>query len=175
MKKISIFLFLFVSTLANAQSFTLSGKVVDENKNPLAGASILVQETKKGASTDFDGNFSFVLEKGTIQLKFHFWVTALISEKLHFLKMRNMYSNYKQVTTVLEEVLVSAVRVKANSPVTHSNLSKKEIAKRNLGQDIPILLKLSAFGNYIYQMLVLVLVIRIFVFVVLMEVVLMLL
>jgi len=43
-------------------------------------------------------------------------------------------------STVLEEVLVSAVRVKANAPVTHSNLSKKEIAKRNLGQDIPILL-----------------------------------
>ena len=41
---------------------------------------------------------------------------------------------------MLDEVLVSAVRVKADSPVTHSNLTKEEIAKRNLGQDIPILL-----------------------------------
>ncbi|WP_299383671.1 TonB-dependent receptor [uncultured Lacinutrix sp.] len=40
----------------------------------------------------------------------------------------------------LDEVLVSAVRVKADAPVTHSNLTKKQIAKRNLGQDIPILL-----------------------------------
>lgn len=40
----------------------------------------------------------------------------------------------------LDEVLVKAVRVKATAPVTHSNLSKKEIAKRNLGQDIPMLL-----------------------------------
>lgn len=40
----------------------------------------------------------------------------------------------------LDEVVVSAVRVKAASPITHSNVSKKEIAKRNLGQDIPILL-----------------------------------
>ncbi|ARN78819.1 TonB-dependent receptor [Nonlabens spongiae] len=40
----------------------------------------------------------------------------------------------------LDEVLVKAVRVDANSPITHSNLSKEEIAKRNLGQDIPILL-----------------------------------
>lgn len=40
----------------------------------------------------------------------------------------------------LDEVLVRAVRVKATSPITHSNLSKKDIEQRNLGQDIPILL-----------------------------------
>ncbi|MDO1501827.1 TonB-dependent receptor [Winogradskyella maritima] len=40
----------------------------------------------------------------------------------------------------LDEVLVKAVRVDAKSPITHSNVSKKEIAKRNLGQDIPMLL-----------------------------------
>ena len=48
--------------------------------------------------------------------------------------------NLQSEVNVLDEVLVSAVRVKANAPVTHSNLSKEEIAKRNLGQDIPILL-----------------------------------
>ena len=141
MKKISIFLFLFVSTLANAQSFTLSGKVVDENKNPLAGASILVQETKKGASTDFDGNFSFVLEKGIYSVEVSFLGYSTISEKITLSKDEEYVIELQTGTTILEEVLVSAVRVKANSPVTHSNLSKKEIAKRNLGQDIPILLK----------------------------------
>ncbi|ARN72422.1 TonB-dependent receptor [Nonlabens tegetincola] len=40
----------------------------------------------------------------------------------------------------LDEVLVKAVRVNANSPITHSNVSKEELAKRNLGQDIPTLL-----------------------------------
>lgn len=40
----------------------------------------------------------------------------------------------------LEEVLVRSVRVDADSPITHSNLSAEEIEKRNLGQDIPILL-----------------------------------
>ena len=40
----------------------------------------------------------------------------------------------------LDEVLVKAVRVDAKSPITHSNVTKKEIAKRNLGQDIPVLL-----------------------------------
>ncbi|WP_298894160.1 TonB-dependent receptor [uncultured Psychroserpens sp.] len=43
-------------------------------------------------------------------------------------------------TEKLDEVLVKAVRVEATSPITHSNVTKKELAKRNLGQDIPVLL-----------------------------------
>lgn len=39
-------------------------------------------------------------------------------------------------TEKLDEVLVKAVRVKADSPITHSNLKKEELEKRNLGQDI---------------------------------------
>ncbi len=40
----------------------------------------------------------------------------------------------------LDEVLVKAIRVEASSPITHSNVSKAELATRNLGQDLPILL-----------------------------------
>ena len=43
-------------------------------------------------------------------------------------------------TQNLDEVFVKAVRVQPNAPITHSNVTKKDIAKRNLGQDIPILL-----------------------------------
>jgi iron complex outermembrane receptor protein len=141
MKKISIFLFLFVSTLANAQSFTLSGKVVDENKNPLAGASILVQETTKGTFTNDEGNFSLKINQGKYKIKISHlgYKTGYFDQEINQdeeIVLQLILSKY-----VLEEVLVSAVRVKANSPVTHSNLSKKEISKRNLGQDIPILLK----------------------------------
>lgn len=41
---------------------------------------------------------------------------------------------------ILDEVLVSAIRVTKESPVTFSNLTKAELNPRNLGQDIPILL-----------------------------------
>jgi len=40
-------------------------------------------------------------------------------------------------TQNLDEVLVKAVRVNADAPITHSNLNKEELEKRNLGQDIP--------------------------------------
>jgi len=140
MKKISIFLFLFVSTLANAQSFSLSGKVVDENKNPLAGASILVKEIKKGTTTDVDGTFRFNLTKGKYTIEVSFLGYKTLSKKITLSKNEETIIELQTGSTVLEEVLVSAVRVNAEVPVTFSNLTKKEIAKRNLGQDIPILL-----------------------------------
>lgn len=140
MKKISIFLFLFVSTLANAQSYQLSGKVIDKNKEPLPGASILVKELKKGTSADFDGNFSFTLNKGTYTLEVSFLGYKKISEKIILSKNEEYIIQLNSDETVLDEVLVAAVRANTDIPVTFSNLSKKEIAKRNLGQDIPVLL-----------------------------------
>jgi len=64
MKKITIFLFLFVSVLTNAQKVTVSGKIVDKNQKILTGATVLVKETNQGLSSDLDGNFSFKLNKG---------------------------------------------------------------------------------------------------------------
>ncbi|TMM30022.1 TonB-dependent receptor [Polaribacter aestuariivivens] len=140
MKKISIFLFLFASILANAQSFTLSGKVVDENKKPLPEASVFVKEIKKGTSTDVSGNFAFKLSKGTYTVEVSFLGYKTISEKITLSKDENYLIQLKAEYAVLDEILVSAIRVNADIPVTFSNLSKKEIAKRNLGQDIPILM-----------------------------------
>lgn len=40
----------------------------------------------------------------------------------------------------LDEVLVSAIRVTQESPVTFTNLTKNQMKSRNLGQDIPILM-----------------------------------
>jgi iron complex outermembrane receptor protein len=52
------------------------------------------------------------------------------------------FSQVKDTTKVnqLDEVLVSAIRVTSKTPVTFSNLDKKDIKTRNLGQDIPILM-----------------------------------
>ena len=140
MKKITIFLFLFVSILTNAQTFTLNGKVVNENKEPLPGATILVKEENKGTSTDFDGKFRVNFPKGKYLIQVSFVGYKSVSKEISLTKNDAIEFILSANSTVLEEVLVSAVRVKANAPVTHSNLSKKEIAKRNLGQDIPILL-----------------------------------
>ncbi len=46
----------------------------------------------------------------------------------------------KDTITQLDAVFVSAIRVNKKAPVSFSDINKKEIAPRNLGQDIPILL-----------------------------------
>ena len=61
-----------------------------------------------------------------------------------FLGICSAYGQEKQQDSTkvekLDEVLVKAVRVDAKSPITHSNVTKEDLAKRNLGQDIPMLL-----------------------------------
>ncbi|TVZ56099.1 iron complex outermembrane receptor protein [Lutibacter sp. Hel_I_33_5] len=140
MKKNIFFLFLFTSILVNSQTFTLSGKVVDESNQSLPEATILVKETNQGTSTDFDGKFQLKLSKGTYKIEVSHvgFKTGYFTQEIS--KNEDIIIKLISDSTVLDEVLVSAVRVKADAPVTHSNLSKKEIAKRNLGQDIPILM-----------------------------------
>lgn len=55
-----------------------------------------------------------------------------------FAKAQNAPQTTIDTTKVnaLEEVLLQSVRVNADSPITHSNLSKAKLAERNLGQDI---------------------------------------
>lgn len=43
-------------------------------------------------------------------------------------------------TNQLDEVFISAIRATSKTPMSFSNLTKKDISPRNLGQDIPILL-----------------------------------
>ncbi|MDC0176618.1 TonB-dependent receptor [Polaribacter sp.] len=140
MKKITFFLFLFASILANAQTFTLNGKVVNENNESLAGATVLVKESNKGTSTDFDGKFRVNLPKGTSTIQVSFVGYKTVSKEISLTKNDAIEFVLFTNATVLEEVLVAAVRVQSDAPIAHSNLTKKEIAKRNLGQDIPVLL-----------------------------------
>ncbi len=55
----------------------------------------------------------------------------------------NNLKNLDSLTTILnlEEVTVSAIKAKNDTPVSFVNLSKENIEKTNLAQDIPILLK----------------------------------
>jgi iron complex outermembrane recepter protein len=70
---------------------------------------------------------------------FYYYLFSL----LFFLFSLHTFSQEKKDSikaNMLDEVLVAAIRVNAKIPVTFSNLEKREIAKRNLGQDIPILM-----------------------------------
>lgn len=67
-----IFLFVFLAfhSLALAQ-IKVTGQVTDEAKNPLPGVSVLIKDSKKGTTTDFDGKFNIDAKQGEI-LEFSF-------------------------------------------------------------------------------------------------------
>ncbi len=65
MKHILMGLLLALLTLpAMAQDAVVTGNVVDENGDPVIGASVLVEGTKTGTVTDIDGNYSLSVPKG---------------------------------------------------------------------------------------------------------------
>ncbi len=138
-KNLVAFLIIVFSMNANAQElFKLSGKVTD-GTNPLPGVSIVIKGTSKGVSTNFDGEFSIQLKKGTYIL-----VVSAISQpkevKVNLVKDTFLSIDMADSFVNLEEVLVSATRANEKTPVAFTNITKKEIESKNLGQDLPILL-----------------------------------
>ena len=139
-KVVAFLMVLFATLTANAQNFILKGNVFNTNQEPLIGATIIIKDLKKGTSTDFEGNFKLQLAKGIHSLEVSYVGYKTVIKKIKLLENQTINIQLIADATTLDEVLVSAVRVKSDAPVTHSNLTKKEIAKRNLGQDIPMLL-----------------------------------
>lgn len=59
---------------------------------------------------------------------------------LSFTAFSQNQANDSTKVNTLSEVLVSAIRSDSKTPISFSNLTKQDLAPRNLGQDIPILL-----------------------------------
>ena len=66
MRQILLYLFLLITISVSAEQFLIKGKVVDENNEPLIGATVYVKGTSRGTATDINGNYSIVVEKGEI-------------------------------------------------------------------------------------------------------------
>ena len=60
---LSSFLLMFAFGFT-VQAQSISGTVTDENGVPLPGATVLVEGTQNGVSTDFDGNYSISASSG---------------------------------------------------------------------------------------------------------------
>ena len=96
LKKIFVIGFLLLSAFAQAQ--TVSGTVSDRDGIPLPGVSVVIKNTTKGGSTDFDGNF--VLQNvemgGTIVFSYVGFTTQEI-----------VVNNFESLTIVMQEDMES--------------------------------------------------------------------
>ena len=69
MKKslLSALLLLVAAFTAQAQNITVQGTVLSKtDSEPLIGATVMSEATKKGVATDLDGNFTLTVPQGSM-------------------------------------------------------------------------------------------------------------
>jgi len=131
--------FLLAAGTAHAQ--TVEGRVVDAaTSEPLAGATVLEKGTNNGTSADDDGVFSLTLTQSGSELSISFvgyrTKEVTVEDPEIFLNIR-----LDESVLISGEIFVSALRVDESTPIAYSNISRFDIEKENLGQDIPYLVQ----------------------------------
>jgi len=107
MKKLLLLLGLVTSTIAFAQT-TVSGKVVDQNGQPVANANIVVVGQSEGAVADFDGNFMFSSTQTppfSVRVSSIGYSTATVS-----FNGSSLTVTLNEASTALDEIIISASR-----------------------------------------------------------------
>lgn len=142
MKKLFLITTLILPLFSFAQ-YQLNGKVFDESNNTeLVGANIYVDGAFNAAYSDKDGEFSLnriMSEKVEIIASYIGYQTDTIT--IDLTKNEEIVIYLEPLSYQTEEVIISGTRVIGNAPATKIDVSKKELAKNNLGQDLPYLLQ----------------------------------
>lgn len=112
---LSIFL-MGMSLMSFAQNIELKGKVADPNGDPLPGVSIVLENTTKGASTDFDGNFTFPNIKIGDRLTFSF--IGFITKTITISNSDFLNITLEEDTQSLDEVVVVGYGTQRKKEIT---------------------------------------------------------
>ena len=127
--------------MASAQ-FSISGKVSEKvSGSALSGASLSLENSFFSARTDASGNYIFKnLKAGNylIRVSHLGYETILRTIILSGNSIIDLELNPNSL--LADEVLVRATRASENSASTYRNISREELEKNNLGQDLPFLL-----------------------------------
>jgi TonB-linked SusC/RagA family outer membrane protein len=103
LQRIYILVFLLIPLFSFSQNATLSGSVFEEStKIPLIGATIVVQGTSNGTTSDFDGNFSLPNVKVGDVLEISY---------LGFLTQSTSVQNFNEIIIFMEEDAASLEQV----------------------------------------------------------------
>ena len=118
---------LLMSPLCLAQ--IRSGQVTDENNLPLPGATVVVEGTSRGTTTDFDGNYQIEAQNGQV-LVFSF---VGYTDQRITIGAADRYDVQMQSDTELEEVIVVGygTTTKESFVGTATKVDSEEIQKKN--------------------------------------------
>lgn len=99
----------------------VSGKVIDENNEPLIGVNIKVEGSAEGAITDFDGNFTISAPQGST-LSFTYVGYTPLTVKI---TDRNVYDvKLRSDAQQLNEVVVTALGIKREQKALSYNVQQ---------------------------------------------------
>ncbi|WP_439473920.1 TonB-dependent receptor [Algoriphagus formosus] len=145
MKNLWLSLVFYLTISAAFAQQQIKGKVVDQSSNtPLIGAAIWAEGTGRGAVTDSDGNFTLSkLPDGKVTIRVSYLGYASLTEEITLPYSETLVFKLESKDFLSEEFIVSATRASETTPTTFKTIDKTELAKRNLGQDIPILLNFT--------------------------------
>lgn len=139
-----MFVFLLSPYWSMAQS-GLRGKVLDSKSGePLPGATVAITDASLITTTDIDGNFAFgPLKPDTYTVVISYVGYNTLQQTIRLPQQEPLQIFLKEGVHVTEEVLVTATRASEKTPTTYATVSKEELEKQNLGQDLPFLLSLT--------------------------------
>ena len=126
--------------IALAQN-SVTGKVTDNNQNALPGATIKIKNQRTAVLSDGEGNYTLGnLTNGTYSIIVSYVGYKTQEKSVALTGNATLNFALVQQNFLADEVVVNATRASKNSATTFKNLSKEELAKNNLGQDLPYLL-----------------------------------
>jgi TonB-linked SusC/RagA family outer membrane protein len=109
--------------------FPVSGKVVDENGEPLIGVNILIKGTSQGTITDLDGSFSLELSDGNEVLVFSY--TGYEALEVPVNNQTELQVTLSESSTTLNEIVVVGYGTMKKSDLTGavSSISSKDLSE----------------------------------------------
>ncbi|MCF8330881.1 MAG: TonB-dependent receptor [Bacteroidales bacterium] len=143
MKKLFLILAGMVIVSCTYAQHNISGVVRDSKfGGTLPGAHIILEKTLQSTVSNNDGRFSFKnLKAGTYHISVSYVGYQTWDKKIKLSADVQLDVQMTPKAILEDEVIITSTRAAERTPVTHQNISKKEIEKRNLGQDIPMLLE----------------------------------
>ena len=101
-------LFLLSASFVFSQQRNVSGSVTDDQGVPLPGATVIVQETNSGTTSDFDGNYTISAEDGqTLIISYVGYTSQQIT-----VSNSSSYDVALQLGNALDEVVVTSLGIK---------------------------------------------------------------
>ncbi|WP_192347466.1 TonB-dependent receptor [Algoriphagus sp. Y33] len=145
MKKVFLGLALFLGSISAWAQQSLSGTVMDASSGEaLVGASVWAENQGKGSVTDENGLFTInKLQEGKLELRVSYIGYSTFKQTLEVPFSGKLNIRLNPTDLMTEEFIVSATRASQSTPTTFQEITKEELAIRNLGQDIPMLLNFT--------------------------------